>query len=344
MISINNENLEKLAQIHYDLLCNKFKFSISKRLNDSLSKYNRKRKDIYLKYVFLLEYINKNLEDIIIGNPSKLELYKKKLTQLSKDFEFKKQENKKTSEQKEILKDLNKIFNYETFSSNGFRKSKTEKDEKNYFYSGNVFIQNLGLYVCPYCNRNTIYSINNGENRTSELDHYYPKSKYPFLALSFYNLVPSCKVCNKIKLDNDDKEYINPYDDRFDMNKNMKFSIKIKDSTFYHSIKGFSIEYKYDDKISDNEKNRIKNNLNDFKLKDLYQNHKDIVLELIQKEAIYNESYLNELLTQYEGTLFKNKEDLQRLISGGYISDEEIGKRPLSKLIKDISKELNLTQ
>ena len=44
----------------------------------------------------------------------------------------------------------------------------------------------------------------------------------------------------------------------------------------------------------------------------------------------------------YEGTLFKNREDLQRLISAGYVSDDEIGKRPLSKLVKDISNELGL--
>ncbi len=75
-------------------------------------------------------------------------------------------------------------------------------------------------------------------------------------------------------------------------------------------------------------------------LKNLYQNHKDIVLELIQKKFIYDSSYLDELLTKYEGTLFKNREDLQRLISGGYIDSNEIGKRPLSKLIKDILEEL----
>jgi len=87
---------------------------------------------------------------------------------------------------------------------------------------------------------------------------------------------------------------------------------------------------------------RAKNNIKSFELNTLYQNHKDIVLELIQKEAIYNESYLAELLTQYEGTLFKNREDLQRLISGGYVSDEEIGKRPLSKLVRDVSEALGL--
>ena len=77
-------------------------------------------------------------------------------------------------------------------------------------------------------------------------------------------------------------------------------------------------------------------------IKELYEEHKDIVLELIQKSVVYNESYMDELLKEYEGTLFKNREDLQRLISGGYISDEEIGKRPISKLIKDISEALEL--
>ncbi|WP_255327500.1 hypothetical protein [Lebetimonas sp. JH292] len=33
------------------------------------------------------------------------------------------------------------------------------------------------------------------------------------------------------------------------------------------------------------------------------------------------ESYLDELFKKYEGTFFRNKEDLTRLISGGYISD-----------------------
>lgn len=40
--------------------------------------------------------------------------------------------------------------------------------------------------------------------------------------------------------------------------------------------------------------------------------------------------------------LFKNKEDLLRLIFGGYIADEELGKRPLSKLTKDILEQLEI--
>ena len=57
---------------------------------------------------------------------------------------------------------------------------------------------------------------------------------------------------------------------------------------------------------------------------------------------IYPESYLDELLHQYEGTLFKNLEYMLRMTLGGYVSEEEIEKRPLSKLIKDITKELDI--
>ena len=65
-------------------------------------------------------------------------------------------------------------------------------------------------------------------------------------------------------------------------------------------------------------------------------------LELLQKRVIYSDSYIDELFKQYEETLFKNREDLLRLITCGYIGDEEISRRSLSKLIKDILLELGL--
>lgn len=341
MTSIKNGNLVELSNIHYDLLCNKFNFSISKRLNKSLEEYKLKSEFINKEYYKLLEYIKNNLKEIITGKPETLDKQKKELIKLSMPFEFTKNQKLKTNDQQKVLEDLNYIFNYKTFSSNGFRNKKNKKIIDK-FYSGNILVENINLSVCPYCNRNTIYNLKYTKNRTSELDHFYPQSKYPYFALSFYNLIPSCKVCNQIKLDNDDKIYINPYDKRFDFNKNMKFSLKIKDSTFYHLEDGFKLNCKFDKDISIDEKSRIKNNIKDFKLYDLYQNHKDIPLELIQKSQIYNDSYIDELYTKYEGTLFKNREDLLRLITCGYINDEDIDKRPLSKLIKDILEELGL--
>ena len=57
---------------------------------------------------------------------------------------------------------------------------------------------------------------------------------------------------------------------------------------------------------------------------------------------MYNKSYIEELMKTYEGTLFKNEEDLLRLIFGGYISDEDLGRRPLSKLTKDMLEQLEI--
>ena len=206
-------------------------------------------------------------------------------------------------------------------------------------YDAYALASKLQVNVCPYCNLNTTYTViveNNKKIIRPEFDHFYDKDTHPILALSFYNLIPSCHICNSTLKGTEKfsmESHLNPYSDNFD--EVAKFHLKIEDSTFYHSIKGFDVTLESDNK-------RAKNNIKSFELEILYANHKDIILELIQKEAIYNESYLDELLTQYEGTFFKNREDLQRLISGGYISDEEIGKRPLSKLIKDISEELGL--
>ena len=197
MLQIKVNNINELAVEHYDYLCNKFSFSISKRLDKSLSKYKSRRK-IYKSYFKLLEYLKNNLKEIIIGEPVILEKHKIKLSYLSKAFNFEGTVKSKSIEEAEILKDLKNIFKYSTFSSNGFQSGNIQ-------YSGNALVQKINLSTCPYCNRNTIYSIKK-QRRTFDLDHFYPQAKYPFFALSFYNLIPSCKICNQIKLDSDDKE------------------------------------------------------------------------------------------------------------------------------------------
>lgn len=339
MIPIKFNTLDELATNHYDYLCNKLNFSIKKRINSSKNKFKHEKGNIYEEYYILLEYLDENLKDIILGKPSILEFHKLELLKKSKSFDFAKKKEDKKQEQNEILEDLNSIFNYTCFSFPGF--SKTTKKKK-VSYSGYDFIQNLNINTCVYCNRNTIYNLNKSNKRTSELDHFYPKSKYPYFALSFYNLVPSCKVCNKLKLDKDERKYINPYDHRFNFHKSIKFKLKIKDSTFYYSKDGFSISFSFNNNVKLDEKKRIVNSIKLFELKDLYENHKDTILELIQKSQVYTDTYINELFKQYEGTLFNNREDLIRLITCGYMNDEDLNNRPLSKLIKDISENLKL--
>ena len=288
-----------------------------KKLTKKEIEYRLKRDDKKVKF------------DIRIQNLDKL--LQKKLGKFDKNITFKKL----------IVADLDYLEKLTIFVDNNKSFTELNKKEKEYFYTlytrfkKTKYVKILDVSTCLYCNRNYIFNFTKNKQleATAQIDHFFDKKTYPYLAISLYNLVPSCSTCNQRK-STKNENIIHPFSESFD--EVAKFSLKVEDSNFYYKENGFKI-------FLDTQDEKAKNSIEVFNLNRLYQNHKDIILELIQKEAIYNESYLDELLTQYEGTLFKNREDLQRLISGGYISDDEIGKRPLSKLIKDISKELGLT-
>ncbi len=58
------------------------------------------------------------------------------------------------------------------------------KGEKN----GIWLSKQLGVNTCPYCNRHytfTIEDIDSGENFRPQLDHFYLKSDYPYLAFEY---------------------------------------------------------------------------------------------------------------------------------------------------------------
>jgi len=295
MIQIKHRDLDKYANEHYE--------AISSYMGEKkVLRWNNKIKNAFsdsydLKQLILAKpYELRELKILFSGNKEEYKLFKTYYSYLN------------------IYKEP-KFF--------------IKKDDKETSYNAYKLVKKLNVSTCPYCNRNTIYNLEKSNGRTSEIDHFYPKEKYPYFAISFYNLIPSCKVCNKLKME--EEINIHPYEESF----NEHFKFIVEKTKFYHSIDGFKLELKSEDI-------EVQKQIDTFKLDDLYQNHKDIILELIQKQAIYNDSYIDELFNQYEGTLFKNREDLQRLITCGYISDDEISKRPLSKLIKDISKELEL--
>jgi len=254
-----------------------------------------------------------SLKDILISKPKKLyEIGEWSKNQSEKNFDY-------------------MIRKYKSFTIK-------KKD-----YDAYDLARSLNVNTCPYCNINSIYTVIKDDEKKEkiirpEFDHFFDKDTYPILSLSIYNLIPSCHQCNSnlkhTKSFNLD-EYIHPYVD--DLDKEMKFSLKITNSKFYYSIDGFKIELQ-----NINNSIKVDNHLKVFKIKERYSYLKDIILELIQKKYMYDESYLDELLKKYEGTFFRNKEDLLRLISGGYINENEINKRPLSKLIKDISEQLEL--
>ncbi|TFF41656.1 HNH endonuclease domain-containing protein [Pseudomonas sp. RIT623] len=54
----------------------------------------------------------------------------------------------------------------------------------------------LELAICPYCAVEEI-GIYKAVSSRPDLDHFYPRSRFPYLAVSLYNLIPSGVVCNQ---------------------------------------------------------------------------------------------------------------------------------------------------
>ena len=87
----------------------------------------------------------------------------------------------------------------------------------------------------------------------------------------------------------------------------------------------------------------FKKDLQALGIEALYQNHIDIVEELNTKQEIYSKVYkdgLTEILRE-NGIKLSNSE-IDRMIVGNYTVEKDYGKRPLSKMVTDISKEIGL--
>lgn len=201
-------------------------------------------------------------------------------------------------------------------------------------YNAAELIDKLGIKVCPYCNRNFINNATYGEQgvrRTSQVDHFFSKDKYPYLAMSFYNLVPSCPSCNHLK-GNQSIDY-SPYDKRFKTNELLHFDYQ------FLSIDGFDDERQLKVTLkSINE--HMDRNICVLRLESQYKMHNDIVFEMIKKKQIYTDSRLTEIEKHF-GHLFLNKEEMRRVLYGNYLQEEAFHKRPLSKLTSDIYRKVD---
>lgn len=212
------------------------------------------------------------------------------------------------------------------------------------------FTENFNFRTCFYCNKDFITNFNvKKEVSTFQLDHFYDKATYPYLALSFYNLIPSCPTCNSSKVKGSKNTFehdsnvgkfqnetcISPNDENFDFHQKVKFKLFLDDS-----CKNLHIKSKDDIDITLKEQFTDKYNkyIEIFKLNPRYKAHKDIVYDMIEKAELYPESRLKEL-QDLTGIPFQEiKKDIFNLID----ENEDLSKQPFSKLIVDMSKELGI--
>lgn len=316
---------DKTLTEYYD----KVKKQIKKNINDSNIKDHIKL------------FLNNNLESIIKSKPEEL----KSWNELFLNTYFNKLEikyfniysmylnsNNKTIFQTAVCKYfeiriniIKDIFNYQKILSNSSSKS--------YWLS-----KEIGTHTCVYCNRlyaNTI-EVGNGSNDEKRIarptfDHWFSKSKHPILALSFYNLIPSCSVCNssiKGTLEFDRSTHLHPYEE--DKSNAFYFSYDYK--TFNDSqviIKNF-------DKLND----KVKRTIKDFKLVEVYNSHSDKELtDLLELRLKYSKNYIDTLINKtFKG--ITNESEIYRMVFGIEINENDYHKRPFSKFKHDIIEEL----
>lgn len=185
------------------------------------------------------------------------------------------------------------------------------------------FYEDFDINSCIYCNRNYIFNLYANGHVKGQIDHFYDKARYPFLAMSFYNLIPSCEGCNRIK-------------GTYDTFKHNSLSPYVRDEKRLFAIKIESVgNFKYE--LQDD------TFLKKLLIQDVYnKGHTDIVNDMYEKFYQKETREHFKLLTQEFKNLKITKEDLYRYLTNGYKNKDDFHKRTFSKLIKDISEELEL--
>ncbi|MEZ7515343.1 hypothetical protein [Flavobacterium frigidarium] len=224
-----------------------------------------------------------------------------------------------------VKTNIQEVFKYQGWFD---QKKKTKYDAYDLAF-------NLDIPTCVYCNR--IYTktvINPSKITRPTFDHWFSKSDYPLLALSFYNLLPSCTVCNSgVKGSNHFglTTHFHPY--HTSMNDDEKLNFKFSyDHKNYSSFK-FKIINKND---------FSKNSTNAFKLKEIYETHEDEIIDLRKLRDIYSDKYLQMLKNNILKGTSTSEEEIYRLAFGTHIDEAMFDRRPLSKMKKDILIELGI--
>lgn len=214
------------------------------------------------------------------------------------------------------------------------------------------YIRNLGIKVCVYCNANYAITDKDG-NGYYELDHWKPKSLYPYLCTSFYNLQVSCPSCNRRKSDSDKYQFFQLWNDQTSKNRDvLKFELNYANSARYwitHQsqndyvrFQGAEAQYS---KMRDDMEERLH-------IEERYVEHKDVMEEIFWKTKVYNHSFMASLYSGINPDFRKDghgvsglnlpisRGDVYRFIFGTYMLPEQIHLRPLSKMTQDIAKTL----
>jgi len=282
-----------------------------------------------------LEFILQHINEIMIADPHRLEeLIELITTEADQQFV-----NNTTCRDRIYKKILPKIFDYESFRDGiSWRFDKTNGKRlstKNEKWNGNIFIEKLGVRCCPYCNRAYVFSVKRENSQKTVkpcLDHFFSQSRYPYLGVSIYNLVPCCTVCNsslKGNIDFNLKDYLHPYCD-----EHLHDHFKVNIATTVKSLKGYKLK---DSDIEFVCSEKVQKHVNDFALKEFYKKHLDYIQEIVIKINDYGDKSYWDSIKRYDVA------DPLQLLLGNFWQSEDINKRPLAKITADLCEQYGIS-
>lgn len=204
-----------------------------------------------------------------------------------------------------------------------------------------ALMEKMGVRVCPYCNQQYIYAIRFGgkDGRyLGDLDHVMPKKAYPLFALSLWNLIPACKSCNQLFKRDQQTEILSPIEAGFD--EDCVFKIQYRSIS---AMKGASQEFDVKWEIRDGndkseKKQKIANNIDVFKLNELYEGHKGEIQLILWKKAIYSNKVYQDSIENTIELISKGERQAEKFVYGIELSERKFGEQPHAKMIHDIVK------
>ena len=240
-----------------------------------------------------------------------------------------------------VNKQLLKVFDYDAF---------LRKNHECQGWGGAQLALLLAKKVkfCPYCNAETVESFEFRRDgklcvAKTAFDHFYPRARYPFLALSLYNLIPTCNRCNSKFKSDKISDLCNTY---------YPFATKNEQTADFHDGMRFLLVPNKAPRQSACDKEDFagivvaERHLGEypqgivhkktFRLDEVYSKlYLQDAIDAYWKASKYPESYIR---TQY--ALLKDcgmtQNDLERLIYGAPLKRDEINSHRLGKLILDI--------
>lgn len=318
--------LKTLAEEHYKILCDKF--AIRETLDKQIEETSGNPKTYF-------ELLKEKLVEIITAEPIRLEDLGKELGTAYENADGKKRKDRKEKGNDTKKRTLD-VFCYDAFIRD------QGPDKTNYAYA---LAQKLNVPVCPYCNRQHTTTIRTKTKRTRpQFDHFLNKGTYPYFALSFYNLIPSCSTCNSDLKGTEPflpSTHLHPYLEDADDTYSFQTGITARDYVEGNQ-KDFSIEIKQrSSNKNENKFERAFRNVEAFGLIPLYQEHKAYAADIIRIAFVYNQTMKDEIKNALKGI---TDVEIRELILGNYIRTEYLGLRPLAKLTKDLAEELQMHQ